>query len=156
MNNLHELSTLLSSWLSGMTLVSMTYAAGFTARFEREQYCKDKPNVLRLIIKSSARFDNDEEWKYFISSLPQNVRRGESGDPALAYRLMLALGALISNVELSHDGSLGLSTTDGELLFIPGLEDVWEESWILEELKDVVGPDAKSFICDASGKVRFE
>ena len=66
MKNIDELSTKLSDWLNGMFLVSMTFAAGFTLRFEREQFNEDKPSVLRLIVRSSARFGSEDEWKNFF------------------------------------------------------------------------------------------
>lgn len=155
MKNFDEISTLLFDWLTGMILVSVNYASGFTARFERENSDKDKSNVLHLIIRSSARFGAEEDWKTFLNSLPIKVRRGEVDDPGLAYRLMLALGSQVQVVELAPDGTLSLSTTDQEVFVIPGIEDVWEESWALEELQEIAGDDAKSFVCDASGKIRF-
>lgn len=155
MKNLDKISTLLLDWLTGMVLVSVNYASGFTLRFERESSDNDKPSVLNLIIRSYARFGSEEDWMSFLGSLPIKIRRGESGDPGLAYRLMLALGSQIQNIELASDGSISLFTTDGEVLVIPGTEDVWEESWVLEELKEIVGDDSKSIVCDSSGKIHF-
>jgi len=155
MKNLDELSTLLFDWLTGMILVSVNYAPGFTVRFERETSDNGKPDVLHLIIRSSARFGAEEDWKTFLNSLPIKVRRGDIDDPGLAYRLMLGLGSQIQGIDLAPDGTLSLSTTDHEIFVIPGIEDVWEESWVLEELQEIVGDEAKSFVCDASGKIRF-
>ena len=156
MKNLDQITTLLSDWLTGMVLVSINYAAGFVVRLERDQPEKDKPSVLRLTIKSSARFGSEENWKGFLSSLPLKARRGEIDEPGLGYRLILALGAQIKDIKLQDDGLLSLSTNDKEELVIPGTEDVWEESWALEELKEVAGEEAKSIVCDSYGKIFFE
>jgi len=138
-----------------MILVSVSYAAGFTVRLERERADRGKPSVLHLIIKSSARFGSEEDWKEYLTLLPLEVRRGETVDPGLAYRLMLALGTQIRDIKLLTDGSLKLCTTDHEVIFISGIEDVWEESWALEELKEVTEESPRSIVCNASGKVGF-
>lgn len=155
MKNSDDISTVLLEWLTGMVPVSVNYAAGFAVRLEREISKKGKPNVLHLTIRSSARFGSQEDWKSFLSLLPIKDRRGETGDSGLAYRLMLMLGSQIRDIELTFDGTLSLSTTDMEVLIIPGIEDVWEESWVLEELEEIAGDDAKSIVCDSSGEIHF-
>jgi len=153
MNKLDNIKSLLSEWLVGTIFASINFAVGFTIRLERTETSDKKPNVLNLDIRSTARFGNEGEWKHFIDSLPFKTRRGEIDEPALAYRLMLLLGAMISEVELKGDGSISISTTDGETFTVLGIEDVWEESWVLTEPRDVAGEQARSIICSSEGSV---
>ena len=109
--------------------------------------------MLSLDLRSGVRVGNEDDWKRFISSLPLQARRGEKDEPALAYRLMLLLGATIREVNLLDDGSISIGTTDGETITVQGLEDVWEESWVLEEPREVAGDNAKSITCRSDGKI---
>ncbi len=132
-------------------MVAFDYSAGFRLRFEHTNVEKDKPNVIHLEIKSGCYFGKDEQWSDFIESLPLKIRRSEKGDPALAYRLMLLIGASVCGVDVREDGNLTIETTDKETLTIQGRDDVWDESWIMSEPKEISGNKAKFIICDSKG-----
>lgn len=152
MSNQDYVKSTLTDWLLGMILVAFDFSAGFRLRFERPG-ASDKPQVLYLEIKSKMLIGNVNKWQEFVQSLPLKARRGELEDPALAYRCMLLVGAEITGVELSGDGSLDIETGDNEAINIKGQDEVWEESWILSEPREVVGNNARFVICDSHGAV---
>lgn len=153
MTKLDNMRELLAEWLVGTVFVSVSFAAGFTLRFERPETSYEKPNVLYLDIKATARVGDESKWKQFVDSLPFKARRDEIDEPALAYRLMLLLGSTVSDIELKDDSSIYITTTDHETLVVMGVEDVWEESWALAESKEIAGENARSIICTSHGDV---
>lgn len=153
MNNLNEKKNLLTEWLVGTVFASIAFDAGFSIRLERSSVSNDKPNVLILNIRSIARIGDENDWKRFIDSMPLKARRGEEDEPALAYRLMLLLGAEVKGIDLHDDGSISIVTTDGETIVISGVEDVWEESWVLEESKEVTKGAPRAVVCSSGGSI---
>lgn len=153
MNNLNEIKHLLTEWLVGTVFASITFAAGFTIRLERVLVSSGKPSILMLNIRSVARVGDEAEWKRFIDSMPLEARRGEEDEPALAYRFMLLLGAEINDIELHDDGSISIFTTDKEAVVVTGKEDVWEESWVVEESREIASDNPRSIVCRSDGHI---
>ena len=149
--------SMLSDWLNGMILASFTYSAGFILRLERDVLVTNKPNVLFLTIRSSAIFDSKEEWSDFVNLLPMKTQQLDEDEPAVAYRLMLNLGKKIKKIEFGGNNTLILyiANLDGEKLLIPGVDDVWEESWVVEELEELAGHAKRTILCDAFGKIFY-
>ncbi len=154
MNEFKNVKDLINDWLLGMIIVSFSFSAGFVIRLEREKISGEKPNVLYLDIKAAARSGDKASWEKLVASLPYKARRGEVDEPALAYMIMLLLGSEITSVDLDDDGSISISTTDGETLYISGVDDVWDESWVLSEASKICGENSRAVICSASGNLR--
>lgn len=60
---------------------------------------------------------------------------------------MFLLGAEINDIELSGDRSISIVTTDDETVVVTGVEDVWEESWAVEESREIVGDNPRIIVC---------
>ena len=142
-------------WLANMTIAAFEYAALFRIRLESNIHTRKTPNVLYLELRSRTYFGNYTEWTKLVESMPFPARREEFDYPTFAYRIMLSIGSDITNVEILDDGTLILFTSDEEKITISGLEDVWEESWILTEAKDLPNASNKQIICDSQGKISF-
>jgi hypothetical protein len=155
MNEFKNVKDLINDWLLGMIIASFSFSAGFVIRLEREKISDEKPNVLYLDIKAAARSGDKASWEKLVASLPYKARRGEVDEPALAYMIMLLVGSEITSVDLDDDGSISISigTTDGETLYISGVDDVWDESWVLSEASEVCGENQRAVICSASGNL---
>jgi hypothetical protein len=136
-----------------MELVAVDYSAGFNLRFERKNNPIDLPNVLILEIKADAYVGDSASWSGFIKSLPLTSRRGENGEPALAYRLMLLIGSTVTFAKISENSDLIIETSDNEAITIVGNDDVWEESWIVRELGNVNDPKLRFIQCLDNGTI---
>lgn len=152
---INNIRSVLADWLVGMIFAAVEFSAGFRLTFERSGDAADKPQVLYLDTKAMTYIGKLEQWENFVQSLPFKARRTENDEPAIAYRLMLLLGAEVSNVELASDGTLTIETTDGESITVVGRDDVWEESWSLAEPANVAGEEStpRFVICDSEGGV---
>lgn len=153
MNEFKNIKDLINDWLVGMIVASFSFSAGFVIRLEREKISDGKPNVLYLDIKAVARSGDLVSWERLVASLPYKARRGEDDEPALAYMIMLMIGSEVTAADLSNDGILSISTTDDETLYISGVDDVWDESWVLRENSELGGENPRTIICSANGKL---
>lgn len=153
--NREEITKIMKEWLIGMVVASFNFSAGFILRFEREEPRSNHPNVIYLEFKSQAIFGSSENWSKFLRSLPLSPRRGEPDEPAIAYMIMMMLGAKISSVNLSEDGTLSIGTTDGDTLHLRGIEDVWDESWILSVKSELTETSDEEICCDSEGNISF-
>ncbi|TGM98457.1 hypothetical protein [Leptospira dzoumogneensis] len=148
-------SGILKEWLANMTIAAFEYAAMFRIRLESNVRIRTTPNVLYLELRSRAFFGSYTEWTSLVESMPYPARRGELDYPTFAYRIMLCIGSDIIKVEILDDGTLVLLTSDNEEITISGIEDVWEESWILTESSDLPNASKKQIICDSQGEISF-
>jgi len=156
MSTVISIRSILTEWLLGMVLVSFEFSAGFRIRFERPGGdAENKPQVIYLDIKAMSYIGDLDQWKGFVKSLPMEARRSETDEPAFAYRLMLLIGAEVNVVDLTHEGTLIIGTSDGESIAVVGKDDTWEESWILAEPEDVIGENARFITCNSSGELFF-
>ncbi|TGL45672.1 hypothetical protein EHQ61_18560 [Leptospira wolffii] len=144
---------ILKEWLANMSIAAFEYAALFRIRLESNVRTRTSPNVLYLELRSPVYFGSHAEWINLVESMPYPARRGELDYPTLAYRIMLCIGSDIINVEILDDGTLALFTSDDEKITISGIEEVWEESWILTEANDLPNASDKQIICDSQGKI---
>ena len=151
--NKSEIVKTMKDWLIGMIVASFNFSAGFIIRLERETPIPNHPNVLYLEFKSRAIFGDSESWSKFVDSLPLSARRGEPDEPAIAYMIMMMLGARITSVNLAEDGTLSIGTTDGDTLHLSGVEDIWDESWIISVKTELNEVGEKEICCDSEGNL---
>lgn len=152
---MNDHSGILKEWLANMTIAAFEYAASFRIRLESNVRTRKTPNVIYLELRSTVYFGSYTEWTNLVESMPFPARREEFDYPTFAYRIMLSIGSDITDVEILDDGTLILFTSDNEKITILGLEEVWEESWILTEAKDLPNASNKQIICDSQGKISF-
>ena len=150
MKNTQEIKEIVAGWMQGMTFTSFSHAAGFSLQFEYGGFEPDRPKVLCLEIQARCYIGSIEDWNRFIAQLPLRARRTDSDEPALAYWLMLLMGANIHHVQIDGEGTLSIFTSDSEILTVEGIDDVWEESWILRQPPDL---GKLEIVCDSQGNL---
>lgn len=155
MSNFDRLDVTLEQWLLGMEIVAFDFHAGFRLRLERAEERSGCPQVLYLEVKARMLFDEEGKWDQFVALLPIKARRGEADEPALAYRLMLVMGAKVAGSDLLECGDLIISTSDNEKLIVKGTDDVWDDSWVLLEPDDLLGGGGRLLACDSQGNIRY-
>jgi hypothetical protein len=156
-NDSSEIQRVLSMLLDNMVVAAFEYAAGFRIRLERE-LSEGSPNNLlpfhlTLDLRGNWWVGERAEWISLMNGLPLKARRGEPDAPFMAFRLMLMVGATITEVTIATDSSLSLSTSDGEVLHVEGKEAVFEESWLIEAPPDIPGYDQWYVGCGSQGQL---
>ena len=109
--------------------------------------------MLCLEIKAKCYVGSIEDWNRIIEQLPFRSRRTDPDEPALAYWFMLLMGSTIDHVRINEDGALSMFTSDSEVLTVEGTDDLWNESWILQQPPDLGN---LKIICDSQGSLTIE
>jgi hypothetical protein len=144
----------LRALLLGTFLTDLRYSAGFSVEFARESEPPSSliPMVVRLTLRSNWRIGTAEEWEALLSRLPIKPEGGEPGDPARAYMLMIIGGREVTAVRVTG-GSLTIEVAGDEILVVPGTENEFEESWIVDVPPDVPNAALWSVVCTDRGEV---
>jgi hypothetical protein len=149
--------TVVKSWLDGMTIAQVSYAAGFLIRLERDSEIESLPNVIILDVKSNMVFGTEDKWAEFISTLPAKAIRGEKDYPALALKLYISIGSKFDAVDIVGNGTLKISTSDCEIIYIQGIESTFDESWCLYIPSDVPFANVnRAIVCSNEGCISVQ
>ena len=66
---------------------------------------------------------------------------------------MMILDSKISAVRVDENSSLTLVLSDGRVIAIQGMNEEWDESWLLELPVDDPDRDQWSIVCDSQGLI---
>jgi len=145
----------LQKMLVGTVLTAMHYSAGFSLEYSREGKAPGPftPMVVRLTLRSAWWMGTQASWQILLSNNPCTALTSDAEEPMRAFALMCLYGTQIIQVHLDSDGTLHLKTAHGAELHLPGQEDVFEESWIVDVPRDVPHNELWSVICTGQGEI---
>jgi hypothetical protein len=143
--------------LKGAHITAITVTGDFALEFTRDRSNEDGdvPLVVSLTLRSEWWIGDRDVWEQSLqTSVPLcgEPRIEPHAVRAHALTWLYRSGAEVADISLSEDGTLIISTSVAELI-VPGQEDVFEESWILDVPQGVPNHDRWSAVCTSTGEL---
>jgi hypothetical protein len=112
------------------------------------------PSLFCLRLRGKWWIGEKEKWALSLQQFPmKGVPPIPLEAPLQASALMMMLDSEITAVRVDEDSNLTLILSDGKIIAIQGINEEWEESWLLELPVDDPDRDQWSIVCDDQGLI---
>jgi hypothetical protein len=136
----------------GGVISTFEYWSEFNLRVETDAALRQGspiPPAFNLRLRANWWMGQKTEWDLRLVQFPIRARRTQNAaDPLRASLIMSSLGSTIVNLAIAEDGTLLLTTSDGDTITVPARDTQWEESWMLELPPDHPQKDDWIVFCD--------
>jgi hypothetical protein len=160
-----EAQRLLRALFIGAEIATFEYWADFIVRLERNlprdqqeiehELIGGVPSVLWLRLEADWWVGDRQRWEDAQASFPvQELRHLSSRNgPMKAAAIAQMLGAKITEIAVSSDGTLAIETSDKTTLSVTGVSDSPEHSWSIERRDDEFHLTDLVVICEPDGNL---
>jgi hypothetical protein len=141
--------------LIGAFLSSFSYAAGFRIEFSRQGTPPTPalPTIVGITLRSDWWIGNPQDWDALLGKALWKVLYGEPHDPMRAFAITWLCGAEVIDVTLKDSSDLIITTNYEKKFYLPGNDEIFEESWIIDIPRDIPNHEYWSVLCTNSGKL---
>jgi len=153
-SDVQQTRVILQRLLRGASLTGVCYLAGFKIELARsgKPPFPNAPMAMWLTLFSDWFVRDIPSWPKLAGTVRVPGLESEALEPVQSFVLLSLNGAQVMGASLNDAGQLTLEFDKGHSLIVPGEDDVFENSWILDIPRDVPGAEEWSVTCSSHGE----